>query len=192
MPRQEACRHIFEERRANKIRERKKVKSLSHVRLFVTPWTVAYQAPLSMGFSRQEYQSGLPFPPPGDLPNPGIEPGSPALRADALPYEPEETVNQLIGQRSCVGQRQMMQVVIEIRKGPKKFYLFNILEREREVSQSCPTLRVPMNCSLPSSSVHGIFQAIVLEWIAISFSKGSSQPRDRTQVSRIVDRRFTI
>ena len=85
-----------------------------------------------------------------------------------------------------------MQVVIEIRKGPKKFYLFNILEREREVSQSCPTLRVPMNCSLPSSSVHGIFQAIVLEWIAISFSKGSSQPRDRTQVSRIVDRRFTI
>ena len=54
-----------------------KVKSLSRVRLFVTPWTVAYQAPLSMGFSRQEYWSGLPFPSPGDLPNPGIEPGSP-------------------------------------------------------------------------------------------------------------------
>ena len=51
-----------------------KVKSLSHVRLFVTPWTVAYQAPLSMGFSRQQYWSGLPFPSPGDLPNPGIEP----------------------------------------------------------------------------------------------------------------------
>ena len=47
-----------------------------------------YQAPLSMGFSRQEYQSGLPFPSPGDLPDPGIEPGSPALQADALPYEP--------------------------------------------------------------------------------------------------------
>ena len=56
-----------------------KVKFLSRVRLFVTPWTVVYQAPLSMGFSRQEYWSGLPFPPPGDLPNPGIEPGSPAL-----------------------------------------------------------------------------------------------------------------
>ena len=51
-----------------------KVKSLSHVRLFVTPWTVAYKAPLSMGFSRQEYWRGLPFPSPGDLPNPGIEP----------------------------------------------------------------------------------------------------------------------
>ena len=48
------------------------------VRLFATPWTVAYQAPLSMGFSRQEYWSGLPFPSPGDLPHPGIEPGSPA------------------------------------------------------------------------------------------------------------------
>ena len=56
-----------------------KVKSLSRVRLFATPWTVAYQAPLSMGFSRQEYWSGLPFPSPGDLPNPGIEPGSPVL-----------------------------------------------------------------------------------------------------------------
>ena len=56
-----------------------KVKSLSRVQLFVTPWTVAYQASHSMGFSRQEYWSGLPFPSPGDLPDPGIEPGSPAL-----------------------------------------------------------------------------------------------------------------
>ena len=55
------------------------VKSLSHVRLFVTPWTVAQKDPLSMGFPRQEYWSGLPFPSPEDLPNPGIEPGSPAL-----------------------------------------------------------------------------------------------------------------
>ena len=54
-----------------------KVKSLSRVRLFATPWTVAYQAPPSMGFSRQEYWSRLPFPSPGDLPDPGIEPGSP-------------------------------------------------------------------------------------------------------------------
>ena len=51
-----------------------KVKSLSRVQLFATPWTVAYQAPPSMGFSRQEYWSGLPFPSPGDLLNPGIEP----------------------------------------------------------------------------------------------------------------------
>ena len=61
-----------------------KVKSLSRVRLFATPWTVAHQAPPSMGFSRQEYWSGLPFPSPGDLPDPGIEPRSPTLEADAL------------------------------------------------------------------------------------------------------------
>ena len=64
-----------------------KVKSLSRVRLFVTPWTVAPQAPLSMGFLRQEYWSGLPFPSPGDLPNPGIEPRSSALQEDSLPTE---------------------------------------------------------------------------------------------------------
>ena len=61
-----------------------KLKLLSHVWLFATPWTVAYQGPLSMGFSRQEYWSGLPFPSPGDLPSPGIEPRSPALQADTL------------------------------------------------------------------------------------------------------------
>ena len=61
-----------------------------------------------------------------------------------------------------------------------------------EVAQSCPTLCNPMDCSLPDSSVFGTSQAIVLEWIAISFSKRSSQPRDRTWVSRIVDRRFTV
>ena len=54
---------------------------------FVTPQTVAHQAPLSMGFSRQEYWSGLTFPSPGDLPNPGFEPGSPACQADSLPAE---------------------------------------------------------------------------------------------------------
>ena len=53
-----------------------------------TPWTVAGQAPLSVGFPRQEYWSGLLFPSPGDLPDPGIEPGSPTLQADALPSEP--------------------------------------------------------------------------------------------------------
>ena len=53
-----------------------------------SPWTVAHQVPLSMGFSRQEYWSGLPFPSPGDLPHPGIEPGSPALQVDFLPSKP--------------------------------------------------------------------------------------------------------
>ena len=67
-------------------------KLLSCVQLFATPWTVTYQAPLSMGFYRQEYWSGLPFPSPGDLPNPGIKPGSPALQADALPSEPGKLI----------------------------------------------------------------------------------------------------
>ena len=65
-----------------------KVKSLSCVRLFATSWTVAHQAPPSMGFFRQEYWSGLPFPSPEDLPDPGIKPRSPALQADALTSEP--------------------------------------------------------------------------------------------------------
>ena len=65
-----------------------KVKSLSRVRLFAALWALAYQASLSMGFSRQEYWSGLPFPSPGDCPNSGTEPGSPTLQADALPSEP--------------------------------------------------------------------------------------------------------
>ena len=59
--------------------------SLSHVQLFATPLTVAFQTPPFMGFPRQEYWSGLPFPFPGDLPNPGIEPKSPALQVDSLP-----------------------------------------------------------------------------------------------------------
>ena len=64
------------------------VKPLSRVWLLVAPWTVAHQASPSMGFSRQEYWSGLPFPSSGDLPDPGINPGSLALQADALPSEP--------------------------------------------------------------------------------------------------------
>ena len=65
-----------------------KVKSLSRVQLFAILWTVAHQALPSMGFSRQEYWNGLPFPSPGDLPDPGIEPRSPTVQADALTSEP--------------------------------------------------------------------------------------------------------
>ena len=69
-----------------------KVKSLSRVQLFATPWTVVHQAPPSMGFPRQEYWSGLPFPPPGDLANPRIKRASlvsPTLQADSLLTEPK-------------------------------------------------------------------------------------------------------
>ena len=67
---------------------RSEMKLLSRVRLFANPRTVAYQAPQSMEFSRQEYWSGLPFPPPGDLRDAGMEPRSPALQADTLLSEP--------------------------------------------------------------------------------------------------------
>ena len=101
-----------------------------------------------MGFSRQEYWSGLPFPSPGDLPNPGIEPGSPALQANALSSEPPGKPGM-----GCHFLLQCMKV-----------------KSESEVAQSCPTLSNPTDCSPPDSSIHGIFQARVLEWGAIAFS----------------------
>ena len=73
------------------------MKSLSCVQLFATTWTVAYQASPSMGFSRQEYWSGLPFPSSRDLPDPGIEPRSPALQADALLSEPPHEKRDYVG-----------------------------------------------------------------------------------------------
>ena len=63
---------------------------------------------------------------------------------------------------------------------------------ESEVAQSCPTLCDPVDCSLPGSSLHGILQARILEWVAISFSRGSSQPRDRSRVLLIAGRRFNL
>ena len=69
---------------------------LSHVLLFVSPWTVDRQAPLFMEFFRQKYWSELPFPSPGDLPDPGFEPGSPTLQTDSLPFELPGTPNNLL------------------------------------------------------------------------------------------------
>ena len=139
------------------------ISLLHRVWFFLTPGTVASQASLSMQFSRHEYWSGLPFLSPGDHPNPGIKPRSPAFQVDSLPAElPEKSLN-----------------IIERKK-------------ESEVAQLCPTLCDPMDCKLPRSSVHEIFQTRVLEWVAISFSRESSQTRDWTQVSHIVGRRFTI
>ena len=81
------------------IRIKVKVKALSRVRLFATPWTVAHQAPPSMGFSRQEYWIWLPFPSLGDLPNPGIEPRSPTLQAGALTSEPPAKIRIKCGHK---------------------------------------------------------------------------------------------
>ena len=100
--------------------EKVKVKPLSRVRLFATPWTVAYQAPQSVGFSRQEYWSQLPFPSPGDLPDPGIEPRSPTLQADPLPSE----------LKLCIFQRK--------KKSPVKNYPFFFKYLlEENVRKSC-------------------------------------------------------
>ena len=127
-------------------KERKKVNSLSHVRLFVTQWTVAYQAPLSKGFSRQEYWSGLPFPSLGDLPDPGIEPRSPTLQADALTSEPPGKI-------------------IDTRDASKV-----AAAAAAKSLQSCRTLCDPIDSTPPGSPVPGILQARTLEWVAISFS----------------------
>ena len=131
----------------------------SNVRLFELPRTVASQAPLSMGFSRQEYWSGLPFPPSGDLPDPGIEPTCPV--SPALPG--------------------WFSTAWAIREAP-----MGRLKAKAKVAQSCPILCDPMDCSPPGSSLHGIFQLRILEWVAISFSRGSSQPRDLTWASCII------
>ena len=136
----------------------------SCARLFETPWTVARQSPLSTGFPRQESWSGLPFPPPGDLPNPEMEPESPVLEVDSLPLSHPEA-------------------------------LYSYRKKEKKVkSLSCVQLfETPMDyCSLPGSSVRGILQARILEWVAIPFSRGTSRPRDQTRVSHITDRRFTV
>ena len=85
-----------------RVKVKVKVKSLSRVRLFATPRTVAHQVLLSMGFPRQEYWSGLPFPSPGDFPDPGIGPGFPALRSGALLSEPPGNPNELNTAAYCM------------------------------------------------------------------------------------------
>ena len=104
-------------------------KSLQSCLTLCDPTDGSHQAPLSLGFSRQEHWSGLPFPSP---------------------------------------------------------------MHESEIAQSCPTLSDPMDCSPPGSSVHGILQARILEWVAVPSSRGSSQPRNRTWVSYIESRFFTL
>ena len=78
------------------------VSHLSRVQLFATPWTVASQAPLSMGFSQQEYWSGLPCPSPGDLPHPGIKPASPALQSDSLLLSHQESSTVSGSGKKCI------------------------------------------------------------------------------------------
>ena len=139
---------------------------LSRIRLFVIPWTVVHQAPLSIEFSKQEYQSGLPFPSPGNLPDPGIKPRSPALQADSLPTE-------LQGKPKVV--------CLWLWNG-RPSRVLNYLGRGL-VTHPVWFFCDPVECSPPGSSVHGISQARILEWVITSFSRGSSPPRDQTWIS---------
>ena len=119
---------------------------ISRFWLFVTPRTAAHQAPLSMEFSRQEYWSGLPFPAPGSLPDPGIEVASPSLAGGFF--------------IPCVTWEVSTK---QLRKS-------TILTQPVAAAQSCLTPYDPMDCSPLGSSVHGILQARILEWVAISSS----------------------
>ena len=133
--------------------------SSSGVWLFATPWTVAYQARPSMGFSRQEYWSGLPFPSPGDLPDPGIKPGSPALQADALTSEaPGKPFHQGRCYPAAAAAKSL---------------------------QSCLTLCDPIDGSPAGSPIPGILQARTLEWVAISFSNAWKWKVKEKSLSRV-------
>ena len=153
------------------------------VQLFEIPWAVAHQAPLPVGFPRQEYWSGLPFPSPGDLPDQEIEHfftacgffttmshlGSPSLSMLLL----------LLSRFSCVrlcATPETAAYQAPPSLGFSRQDLWSGLpfpspmhesEKWNEVAQSCPTLSNPMDCSLPGSSIHGIFQAGVLEWVPL-------------------------
>ena len=128
------------------------VKLLSHVPLFVTPWTVAHQAPPSMDFFRQGYWSGLPFTSPGDLPGPGIESGSPILQADALPSEPP---GKLWGRTFFILYMVMCMCCA-------------ILSHS-VVSDS----ETPWSVARQASLSMGILQAGILEWVSMPSSRRS-------------------
>ena len=115
----------------------------SCVWLFVTPWTVACQAPLPMGFTRRAYWSGLPCPHPGDLPDPGIEPMSLVSPAVANKFFTTTPPGKPLSQNAAAAAKSL---------------------------QSCPTLCNPIDGSPPGSPIPGILQARTLEWVAVSFS----------------------
>ena len=131
-------------------------QQLSHVRLFLTPQTVACQVLLSMEFSRQEYWSGLPFSSPRDLYNPGIELGSPALQADSL-------LSESLGRANIRGKEMILSLIVN-----------RVCVCLCSYTQLCLTLCDPVDCSPPGFSVHGILQARILEWAAIYSSRRPS------------------
>ena len=187
---------------------------LSHVRFLTTQWTVAHQVPLSMDFSRLEYWSRLPFPPPGDLPDPGIEPVSlaspPVLTGRFFTTVPSGKpmiiftgalyflgcipitawYYPISTWRISVGIFFIKQNFFFLRLYSLLFLLFslcssNCIKFLLIYLQVYSCLENSMDYSPPGSSVHGIFQTRTLEEVAISSSRGSSWPRDWTRVSHI-------
>ena len=110
----------------------------------------------------------------------------------AIPFSRGSSQPRNQTQVSCITSRFFNVWAIREAPDPLGSYLKLVKESESEVSQSCPILCHPMDCNLQGSSIHGIFQARIMEWVAISFSRRSSRPRDWTQVSCIVGRCFTI
>ena len=161
------------------------MKSLSHIRLLVTPWTVAHHAPPSMGFSRQEYWSRVPLP-------------SPSFNSVCLKKEKDviywEHKRKRKDRNGIIVLHLFILLLLGMReKGLTDLSTISLANDKRCVCvQSCLTLCDPMDCSPPDSSVHGIFQARIPEWVAISSFRASSCPRDRTHVSYVscIDRQI--
>ena len=124
------------------------------------------------GIFRQEYWSRLPFPSPGHLPDAGIEPKSPSLQADrSFPgWATREACKHWSSWRKSNNLECISACCVSVS--------VSVL-----LSQSCPTFHIPVDCSPPGSSVHGILQARIVECVATSSSRGSSRPRDQTLVS---------
>ena len=146
----------------------------------MTPLIIAHQPPLSMDFSKQEYWSGLSIPSPGDFPTQGSNPGLPHCRR--ILYCLSHQGRSILAQLSF---RKPLQISTYKEKKLKKWCCCL-------VTKSCPTLCNSMDCSPLGSSVHGILQARILEWVAIPFTRASSWPRDWTQVCCITGRFFNV
>ena len=147
---------------------------------FRPSWSVVHQSPLSMGFSRQEYLSGLPFPLPWDLPHPEMELKAPELAGEFFTTEPpgkpfhyvqkENLCNE--SKHDSQGSSQILEKTHEqlLQYNPVAIYAKIYPAAAAKLLQSCPTLCDPKDSRPPGSPVPGILQARTLEWIAISFS----------------------
>ena len=181
----------------------------------MTPWAVVCQAPLSMGFSRQEYWSGLPCLPPGDLPNPGIKPASlrsPALAdgflATSANWEAPHSLDKCNSKyseyhitlaRKAVVKKStsnkcwsvwrkwtlLPQCAVDGNANWYRHYIEECVCARVLLPQSCLTLCDPVDCSPPGSFVHGILRIRILQWVAMRSSRASSQPRDWTCISYV-------